>query len=247
MKKPIKIGISIIIGILIVITIIGYLGSYPSFFPDFIKYNKFFPQVVTREVFRIENFSDPEKDFSGFLKEVEDTVHKLWREDAKLAYIRTFFIPEANKEVFAYELIFRKQHIESQKEWPLQLNDLNVFYNADLIVEKKSFANQSLQFRFHINEIVNNKILVARECVNKFLCGQLPSINVEEIELSNIKISAKQAFELALVKYPDMKERGKEYASLWLGFIQSTDNISNWIILHSPPIIINAQSGEILE
>lgn len=247
MKKPFLIGVLIIAGALVVIMIMGYFGRYPSFFPDFIKYNKFLPQIVTREVFKIENFSDPEENFSGFLKEVESTVHKFWREDAKLVYISAYFIPETNKEIFGYELIFRKQRVESPEEWPSRFNDLNVFYNADLIVEKKSLASQPPQFRFHINEIVNNKILIARECVDRFLCKQLASINVEEIELSEIKISAKQAFELALTKYPEVKERGEEYASLWLGFIQNVDNVPRWVIIHIPPIKIDIQSGEILE
>jgi len=106
MKKPILTIILIIAGALVMIAIMGYLGRYPSFFPDFIKYNKFFPQIVTREVFKIENFSDPEENFSGFLKEVEGEVHKFWREDASLVYIAAYFIPETNKEAVAYEIAF---------------------------------------------------------------------------------------------------------------------------------------------
>ncbi len=252
MKKLILIGVLIIIGFLTMVIIMGYLGRYPSFFPAFIKYNKFLPQIVTQEVFKIENFMDPEEDFSAFLKEVEKTVHERWHKDAKLVYINFFIIPEMNKEIVSYELIFRRQYSISSEEWPVQINDLNVFYNATLTVEKRyynfskySFINQLSKYKSHINELVDNQTLTAMECFDKFLCKWLPSINVEEMELSEIKISGKEALELALIQYPEIKER--KYPLIWPGSLRNIDNIPTWIIIHSPPIKINATTGEILE
>lgn len=246
MKKLILIAILIIIGFLAVVIIMGYLGRYPSFFPAFIKYNKFLPQIVTQEVFKIENFMDPEEDFSAFLKEVEKTVHERWREDAKLVYIEAFLVPETDKEAFAYELDFESAEPYCQV--------LKVYYNAKIILEKDSFSTGSaspyrrMYRRVHLPEFTDNKNLVSID-----LTGELPCMldTYDEVSVEEVKISGSEVFRLALIENPESIETFRNFS--WFGWLnghhQDTENTLPifWLVLDGSRMKINATTGEILE
>lgn len=246
MKKFISIGILIVIGIII------FVGYYPSFFP-FIRYG-IFPQLVTKEVFRIENFLDPEKNFSGFLEAVENIVHQSWDREAKLVFITASLVPKTNQREVSYEMIFSR-FPPNVKAGSTGLNELSVFYNAELIVTEfhfledplspdNSFLNKFFKVRIHEPRIVNNKTLLARECIDEFFCQwiRLGAGQEMEINLNEIKVSGKQAFELFLIRNPELIK--KEYTAT--GFLRKIENIPIWL-LGPPKIKIDAKSGKILE
>ena len=238
MKKVIFIGILIIIGIII------FIGYYPPFFP-FIKYG-FLSQPATKVVFDVENFSTSPDNFPIFLQEIENTVHEYWHKDARLALVSAFFVPETNEEVSSYGLeFFSDLHQGASKNLP---SKLTVFYNANLIVEKLfTGEDKFFNLQYHEGKLANNQRLVATECIDPFPCQFLVRNISGEIKPSEIKISGKKAFEIALTKNPELTEKDYIYNGEpgWFGFLSIKEDIPVWTLL--PLLKIDARSGEILE
>ena len=238
-KKKFIIG-----GIIIAIAIIIFIGYYPPFFP-FIRYG-FLSRPATKIVFNIENFSTSPDNFPVFLQEIENTVHHYWYNDVRLTLITAFFVPETDKEVVAYGFEFTSDSHKGASE-NLQ-SQLTVYYKANLIIKKWFIEKNGLiNLQYHEGKIVNNQRLVATECIDLFPCQFIGVITGEGIEPSEIKISGKQAFEIALSKKPELAEEEYTYNGepSWFGILRMIEGIPVWIL--SPVIKIDARNGELIE
>lgn len=210
----------IILIIIFFLAVIIFIGYYPPFFP-FLKYGPF-SKPITKEVFSINNFpyspDDPQ-----FLVEVKKIVKERWYDDARLAWIDATLLPDGSLSygtvwgMFFYSdshpIGFR--YIEKEKV----LSELKVAYNAETYIGSHyirslsmvlpepvrdfldrefnfSFYEPNIRAKIHIYRPVGNKKLTALTCIDNFSCRSAIYNFPGNINLEDIKILPKQAYEM---------------------------------------------------